>query len=122
MKQRSTTLFVAGLVLVSACSAPRPSARVRIPRAMPTIGCIAVLPFDNLTAEEGAGETMSDLVTIDLLQTGRYDVLDRAEAGRLLSVRGINLGTVGDRATGRALGSALGVDAVVIGTVSTFDA
>ncbi|MGB2990285.1 MAG: hypothetical protein WBC98_10030, partial [Candidatus Zixiibacteriota bacterium] len=41
---------------------------------------IAVLPFDNLSGEEGAGESVTEIFTMELMRTGRFDV---AEPGRV---------------------------------------
>ena len=106
--------------LVACAPHEKPVAVTRLKIAMPTIGCIGVLPFASLVDDPNAGQQMADLVSVQLMQSDRYFVLDRSEATRLLAVRGIRLPSTSDGPTARMIGSALNLDAVLVGTVTEY--
>ena len=119
-----TRFAVPCAVLAMAAAACAPKARTTFeakPQALDALTCIAVLPFENLSEENpGAGDAFADLFATELMRTGRFQVMDRAESARILASRGIYLGATIDAETARALGEVLGVQAVAVGAVSEY--
>lgn len=119
-----TTRLLAGIagasavaMTLSACG-PKHTTQFRAaPTALEPVSCIAVLPFENLSDDPAAGDAMADVVATELLKSGRFQVMDRAEAARILSTRGIYLDATIDAAQARVLGDVLGVQAVMVGSV-----
>ena len=103
MKRLAAVLTIAALL---ACG-PKPKTTFQPkPDALDKITCIAVLPFESLgSSDPGAGDAFADLLATELLQTGRYQVMDRAEAGRILASRGIYVGATIDAETARQTGN-----------------
>ncbi|HVO30570.1 MAG TPA: CsgG/HfaB family protein, partial [bacterium] len=115
-----TNRIVASLAVVAALAACAPTHRTQFraaPTALEPVTCVAVLPFENLTGEAAAGDAMADLVATELIKSGRFQVMDRAESARILATRGIYLGATVDASQARMLGDVLGVQAVVLGAV-----
>lgn len=114
-------LLCIAIAFLAAC-APKPKTTFQSkPEALDRVTCVAVLPFESLGDDSpGAGDAFADLLSTEMLRSGRFQVMDRAESGRILAARGIYLGATVDAETARALGDVLGVQAVVVGAVSEY--
>ena len=83
--------------------------------------CVAVLPFENRTADVHAGRLVAQQVASALLTSERFNVLQPDETEQLLAL--LNLKSESDSlAAVRELGEALGVQAVLTGAVTTYAA
>ncbi len=92
---------------------------------------IAVLDFDFSSISdmsfmsglggEGSGKGVSNLITNQLVKEGNYIVIERSKINAVLAEQ--NLGASGriEPTTAAQIGRILGVDAVLIGTVTKFD-
>lgn len=92
---------------------------------------IAILDFDfastGLTgsaysfADRGPGQGISDLLTNRLVQNGSFSIIERSRVAEVL--REQNLGASGrvDASTAARIGRILGVNAVVVGSVTRFN-
>jgi curli biogenesis system outer membrane secretion channel CsgG len=90
---------------------------------------IAVLDFDYAStgadywwySNPGAAQGVSDLLTNKLVNSGRFTVIERSRIADVLAEQ--NLGAAGriDPGTAAQVGRILGVDAVVIGSVTRFN-
>ena len=80
---------------------------------------VAVLPFENFTSDEYASEKVRRIVITELLSRDR-DVIDPGEVTRLLKESKIK--SLGSLKTSEVqdIGKALGVDAVMAGSVEAF--
>ena len=120
MNRRLAAAASAALFAAAAC-APKHKTQFRAaPTALAPVTCIAVLPFENLSGTTYAGDTLADLVATELLKSGRFQVMDRAESARILATRGIYLTATVDAAQARALGDVLGVQAVMLGAIDEY--
>lgn len=121
MIRRALSLVAAGAVL-AACAPKSKTTFQSKPEALDALTCVAVLPFENLQSDvdPGAGDAFADLLATELMRSGRFQVMDRAESGRILASHGIYLDATVDAETARALGDVLGVQAVVVGAVSEY--
>jgi len=109
------------LVAMIACAPKAKTTFQSKPEVLDKITCVAVLPFETLGDDTpGAGDAFADLLATEMMRSGRFQVMDRAESGRILAARGIYLGPTVDAATARALGDVLGVQAVLVGSVSEY--
>jgi TolB-like protein len=83
------------------------------------IKSIAVLPFDNFTSDEYAGEKIRRSVITELLLRG-IDVIEPGEVTRVLrELKVKSLGSI-KMADIQGIGKTLGAEAVMIGSVETF--
>lgn len=89
--------------------------------AAPTV---AVIPFDNQSARQNTGslETVfngvRDNVEIDIVQTGKFDSLDRTQIQKLLDEIKFNHTALVDPATAAQYGKMIGAQYLVLGTVT----
>ena len=118
---RKILALTAATALAAVACAPKHKTMYRAaPTALEPVTCIAVLPFENLSADASAGDALADLVATELLKSGRFQVMDRAESARILATRGIYLTATVDAGQARALGDVLGVQAVMLGAVDEY--
>jgi TolB-like protein len=80
---------------------------------------VAVLPFENFTSDEYAGEKIRRIVITELLSRG-IDVIEPGEVTRILRELGVrSLGSIKVSEI-QEIGKKLGVEAVMMGSVEAF--
>ena len=91
---------------------------VYVARGAEDVQKIAVMPFR--AATELVGSSVSDLWVTELLQMGRYDVMERSQMSAVLGETEVSLSglTSGQAAQ---VGQMIGAEAVVLGTVSEYE-
>lgn len=82
---------------------------------------IAVLPFNNITANKNAGQVVAKIYVTELFKTGKFLVEEPGNIRQFMIQERIE--TIGEVELDRLkiLGRRLGVDAVVVGTVEEFE-
>jgi curli biogenesis system outer membrane secretion channel CsgG len=92
---------------------------------------VAVLDFDynavqsNVTGLLGAGAdigkgVVTELVS-ELVRNGTYTVMERAQVDRILNEQNFQQGNRSDASSAARIGKLLGVDAIIIGSITQFD-
>ncbi|MCK5707794.1 MAG: hypothetical protein KAI43_09080 [Candidatus Aureabacteria bacterium] len=93
---------------------------------------VAVLDFEFDRAEtdeialgkanrpRNAGAIMADIFMEQLMDTGRYDFVERRQVKRLLDERGLSVSGILEKKSLDEIGKMLNVDALVVGVVSDF--
>lgn len=84
------------------------------------IKTVAVLPFQNLTRDNFAAERVRDVFSNLLLASGSIYVLPQGEVARGLLRTGLQSASSPSKDEAMALGKALGVEALVTGTVKEY--
>lgn len=109
------------LLLLAGCAGEQGVARdwVRSSEAVRADLQVAVLPFENLTAYPNAGQVVAQLLTTELYARGLFRVMEAGELRSRLSARKLNEENMPHTAAAE-LAAALGVDAVLTGSVSEF--
>jgi TolB-like protein len=106
------------LILMAGC-AKEDYYFVRKDNGVNTIKKIAVLPLENLTTDEFAGEKIRRLIITELLNRD-IDVVEPGEVTRVLKDMNIrSLATIKSRDL-QEIGKELGADAILLGSVSAF--
>lgn len=93
---------------------------------------VAVLDFDygstgvslnifSALSNDAAAKGVSNLIAYKLVQSGNYTVLERSQVDKILSEQ--DMGQAGrlDSGTAAKIGKVLGVDAVMVGTITRFN-
>jgi curli biogenesis system outer membrane secretion channel CsgG len=122
----TTTLFCLAILLISSSTAAQdPATKKRI----------AVLNFDNGTpqagmnpyaaifggnADQDVGRGISAMLIVKLVQDGKYTVIERAELDKILTEQNFSNSDRADTTTAAKIGRLLGVDAIILGTVTRF--
>lgn len=81
---------------------------------------IAILPFDNLSDDQGAGKTMENLILVEFLKNSPARVIDPGEVMAALVEERIRLATSIPRKTLKALGQRLDVTHFILGIVHEY--
>jgi TolB-like protein len=81
---------------------------------------IAVLPFDNLSGEEDAGEKMTEIFTIELLRMGSFSVAEPGRVKKAVMEKRIRTTRDVDIEAAKWLGENLEVDLILAGSVLEF--
>jgi curli biogenesis system outer membrane secretion channel CsgG len=122
MKRLTVILCLAALVApaLGAQDAPAPSVRRRV----------AVLDFDygtvhsNVTGIMGSdvdiGKGVAAMLVSELARNGTYTVMERSQLDRILSEQNFQQDSRADASTAAKLGRLLGVDAIIIGSITQF--
>jgi outer membrane protein OmpA-like peptidoglycan-associated protein len=84
------------------------------------IRCVAIMPFENLTNHNTAGKIISDLLATEFYLSRKFNVMERTEVQRILEQRNIKLPQQVDPALAQRLGQFLGVEGIIIGSVSEY--
>ncbi|MBF0623406.1 MAG: hypothetical protein HQL82_01220 [Magnetococcales bacterium] len=81
---------------------------------------VAVLPFENLSNNPTAGVAVSQLMATELYARKAFRIMEESEMRRRLTMRKVDMDRLADAAVARQVAIQLGVDAVLIGSVSEF--
>jgi curli biogenesis system outer membrane secretion channel CsgG len=125
MRLRSTLIFTISAVLTVAAFAAEATVKRRV----------AVLDFDNaavgttsisvastsLTYGTNLGKTVADLLINRLVQDASCSVIERSALDKLLSEQNFSNSDRADPATAAKLGRILGVDAIILGSITRYD-
>uniref|UniRef100_A0A7C4U7I6 Uncharacterized protein n=1 Tax=candidate division WOR-3 bacterium TaxID=2052148 RepID=A0A7C4U7I6_UNCW3 len=80
---------------------------------------IAVLPFDTKGLSLDIGNMIIDKMITSLLSIQRFEVMERAELEKILQEQQLSLTGVVDASTAAKVGKGIGLDAIMIGSVSS---
>jgi polysaccharide biosynthesis protein PelC len=113
-------LAVIAVILSSGCAPSISSDFLILAANVNNINCIAVLPLENNTQYNDAGNVISDILSVALMNQGGFNVMDSMEVERVLRERGIYTpdGISPENAAG--MGIILGVQAVFTGKVTQY--
>ena len=79
---------------------------------------IAILPFKNYTNDKEISHTVREIVLAEILSQGIFDVVDPAFTDQVVFEEGVGKNLRFDKATLKRIGERLGVQAVLIGSVT----
>ena len=119
---RTARLLLSALTLTAAL-AIQVSAQGRRPR-------VAVMDFDYATVQSyssamfgsnvDVGKGITDLLIADLVKNGTYSVIERQALDKLMSEQNFSNSQRADSTSAAKLGKLLGVDAIIVGSVTQF--
>lgn len=113
------SLIVVSLLVVPGCS--KPVHYIHAAYDFSLIKKVAVLPIENLTLDQQAGEKVRKAVVSELLAAGVVDVIELGQVNRSLTQQNVQtISSVGVEDFKR-LGPALGAQAFILGSVETYD-
>ncbi len=111
-------LLLGLLLTVSGCSSTLPTTQFTNPKFnFGFVERVAVVPFENLANDRQAGPRATRLAVTELLASGAVDVVEPGEVQAALDKMGARITTPSTEQV-VTLGKALGVQAVILGTVA----
>jgi curli biogenesis system outer membrane secretion channel CsgG len=118
-------LFAFAVIAFTACLAP--SARAQTPARKPRI---AILDFDYGTVQSQSaamfgsnidvGKGIADLLVSDLVRAGDYTIIERKALDKIMAEQNFSNSDRADPTSAAKLGKLLGVDAILVGSVTQF--
>ena len=119
-KKYILTLTILITVMLSGCGGNAPVYHIDPNVDFSFFKNVAVLPLDNLTNNKAAGEIVKQMVISELLASGLVDVVIPGEVMSAISELGIqNISSLNKNQI-KALGNALNVEAVIMGSVEQY--
>lgn len=113
--------LIVGALTLSACASGMAPTRFTNPRFdFSFVERVAVVPFENLTNDAAAGPRVTRLVITELLASGAVDVVEPGEVQAALDRMGARITTPSTEQV-VSLGETLGVQAVIVGSVTQSD-
>lgn len=109
------------LIVFLSCYPRPPRVYVRSELDPSELKRIAVLPFDNLSGEEGAGESVTEIFTLELMRTGRFDVAEPGRVKTAVKERRIRTTRDMDLQAAKWLGETLDLNLILVGSVLDFE-
>lgn len=110
-------LVVLATALSLGCASHRPTTFLHPEYDFSQLERIAVVPFENLSTEQGASAYMTRVFLTELLATGAFDVVEPGEVSRVLLTLGQTKVGELDLNGLKKMGSELKVQAVIFGSV-----
>ncbi|ABK45469.1 hypothetical protein Mmc1_2978 [Magnetococcus marinus MC-1] len=116
-KGRSCLLLLLGTLLMVGCSMGTDRSFV-LKDALPRQMTVAVLPFENLSNNPNGGLIVAQLLSTELYHRQIFQQMEETEMRRLLTQNKVDMDRLSDVSLARKVGLMLGVDAVILGSVS----
>lgn len=82
---------------------------------------MAILPFDNLSKNTGAGKSIENIVLVEFLKRAPVTIVEPGEVAGALSQERVRIATSIPRETIKALGKRLGADLLMVGVIHDYD-
>jgi len=142
MKWQHRIIIVLGLVIMTGCGGGAPTVFLHPEFDFSYVEKVSVVPFENLTTEQGGGARATRFFTAELLASGAFSVIEPGEVTRVLAdhglvrtaqltteqiisigedlnVQGLFLGTINESSAMRSGSTTVSVISVVIRLVET---
>lgn len=117
---RAPLVLAAGLWLAG-CAGMAPATYVHPNYDFSLVKKVAVLPLENLSSDQAAGEKIRKIAVTELLATGIVDVIEPGQVNRILAQQNIQNPATMSPEDFKKVGGALGVQLLVVGSVETYD-
>lgn len=112
--------FILVLLVFLSCAHP-PRIYLRPETGFSEFKKIAILPFDNLSGQEGAGEKMTEIFTIELMQMKKFSVAEPGQVKKAMMEKRIRTTRDIDLEAAKWLGESLNSDLLLVGSVLDFE-
>jgi TolB-like protein len=112
---------MAALQVLAGCAGMGPATYVHPNYDFSRVKKVAVLPLENLTADQSAGEKMRKVIITELLATGVVDVIEPGQVNRVLAQQNLQNLTAMSSEDFKKVGAALGAQMIIVGSVESYD-
>lgn len=101
-------------------AAPAPVAKKRVAVMNFDYGTVRSYVSSIFGSDQDVGKGISDLLVQKLVQDGKYSVIERNALDKILAEQNFSNGDRADATTAAKIGKVLGVDAIIIGSITQF--
>lgn len=119
-KRYILTLMILIMFLLPGCRGSGPVYHINPDVDFSFFKKVAVMPLDNLTGERNAGEIIKQVLISELLASGLVDVVIPGEVMTVINDLGIQNISSLDKKEMNAIGRALNVEALIMGSVEQY--
>jgi len=120
MRRYLMVIIVVVMMAVAGCRSPQPIYHIRPDIDFSFYKRVAVMPLNNLSNEQSAGEIVRQVIMSELLASGLADVVVTGEVDAAIDKLGIASPATLSRDQIKYMGDAMNVQALIIGTVDQF--
>ncbi len=113
--------LLAGVLWLAGCGGTVPSTYVHSGYDFSRVKKVAVLPLENLTSDQTAGEKVRKIVITELLATGIVDVVEPGQVNRAMVQLNVQNPTVMSPEDFKKIGTALGAQLLIVGSVESYE-
>jgi hypothetical protein len=113
-------LFLAAIFTLFAC-APKPVVAIKPGYDYAKVGRVALLDFEDAPQAPGSGQVVSQSMEPYLIRAG-YELIERGQIEKILNEQAFSHAAEADPGTAVKMGKVLGVDAVILGRITSLDA
>jgi len=122
MKTRLRFLFPRGLILFVAllaggCAATKSTVFINPEFSFGGVERVAIVPFENLSSDQGVGDYVTRVFLTDLLATKAFDIVEPGEVSHYLAAKGITKTGEATVAQIKDMGQTLNVQALIFGSI-----
>ncbi len=114
-------VLLLGALWLTGCAATGPATYVHPGYDFSRVKKVAVLPLENLSPDQTAGEKMRRVVVTELLASGVVDVVEPGQVNRALAQQNIQNPSAMSPEDFKKVAGFLGVQLLVVGSVEAFD-
>jgi TolB-like protein len=114
-------LVLAAALWLGGCAGVTPSTYVHPNYDFSLVKKVAVLPLENLTSDQTAGEKVRKVVVTELLATGVVDAIEPGQVNKALAVQNVQNTAALSPDDFKKLATALGAQLLVVGSVESFE-
>lgn len=118
---RPLIVLAAGLWLGGCAGGMAPSTYVHPNYDFSLVKKVGVLPLENLTSDQTAGEKVRKVVVTELLASGVVDAIEPGQVNKVLGAQNIQNITAMSPDDFKKVAAALGAQLMVVGSVEAFD-
>jgi TolB-like protein len=118
-RARATALLFALALTAGGCASSQQTRYLHPNADLGMIKKVAVIPFENVTEDRGAGEKVTRIFFVELLALDVFDVSEPGQAVKVLRSQAASLDALGSADLQR-IGKDLGVDGLFMGSVVDF--
>ncbi len=113
--------LLAGTLWLASCGGTAPATYVHSSYDFSRVKKVAVLPLENLTSDQSAGEKVRKIVITELLATGIVDVIEPGQVNRAMAQLNLQNPTMMSPEDFKRVGAALGAQLLIVGSVESYD-
>ncbi|GJM43846.1 MAG: hypothetical protein DHS20C21_06880 [Gemmatimonadota bacterium] len=117
MKRFRTFFLATGSALFLGCAGIGPTTFLHETFDFGFVETVAVIPFENLSSDQGAGYRATRFFVTELLAAEAFDVVEPGEVARALEKQGLVRVAELTEAQAVAIGKEVGAQALVLGTI-----
>ena len=114
----SKILIIGCTLLIAGCAGMKPTVFLHPQYNLGYVERVAVIPFENLTADQGAGARITRLFITELLSTETFEVVEPGEVSQVMQNYGVVRTADLSQEQIKELGRDLGVQALFLGSVN----